>query len=71
MEGVGLPEKAKTYKKSPEKSTVGDKNGQNMKMEASDGRARELQSSIGGRRAKWENPMARESLTRPYAPPTC
>ena len=33
MDGVGLPEKAKTYQKSPYKRTVRDKNGQNTKME--------------------------------------
>ena len=33
MDGVGLPEKAKTDQKSPYKRTVRDKNGQNTKME--------------------------------------
>ena len=42
MEGVGLPKKAKIDQKSPEKNTVGDKKGQNTKMEASDGKSREL-----------------------------
>ena len=68
MEGVGLPEKAKIDQKSPKKSTVEDKNGQNMKMEASDGRPRELRSSIDWRRARWENLMVGESLTCPHAP---
>ena len=59
MEGAGLPEKAKTDQKSPEKSIVEDKNWQNTNMLASNGRSRELRSSVGGKRAKWENPMAR------------
>ena len=71
MEGVGLPEKAKTNQKSSEKRTVGDKNGQNTKMEASDGRSKELRSSVEGRQTKWENPVARGSLMRPHAPPKC
>ena len=33
MDGVGLLKKAKTNKKSPEKSTIGDKNRQNKKNE--------------------------------------
>ena len=32
MEGVRLPDKAKTNQKSPEKRTTGDKYGQNTKM---------------------------------------
>ena len=68
MEGVGLPEKAKTDQKSPKKRTIGDKNGQNTKMEASDGRTRELRSSVSGRRARWENLVIEESLT---CHPTC
>ena len=63
MEGARLPKKAKTNQKSPKKRTVGDKNGQNTKMEASYGRTRELRSSINGRRTKWENPVAGGSLT--------
>ena len=70
MEGIGLPEKAKIDKKSLEKRTAGDKNRQNTKMEASDGRTRELRSSVGGRRPKWEKPVAGGSLTCPHAPPT-
>ena len=49
MEGVGLSENTKTDQKSPEKRIVGDKNGQNTKMEASDGRTRKLRSFVGGR----------------------
>ena len=64
MEGVGLLEKGKTNQKSPEKRTAGDKKGQNTKMEASDGRTRELRSFVGGRQPKWEKPMAGGSLTR-------
>ena len=62
MEGVGLPEKAKTNQKSLEKSTAGDKNGQNTKMEASDGRSRELRSFVDGRRGRWENLVVGGSL---------
>ena len=32
MEGVGLPQKAKTYQKSLEKRIAGDKKEQNTKM---------------------------------------
>ena len=71
MEGVGLPEKAKTNQKNLEKWTINDKNASNMKMEASDGRAKELGSTIGGRRASWEKPVAGGSLTRLHAPPMC
>ena len=49
MECVGLPENTKIDQKSPEKRIAGDKNGQNTKMEASDGRTRELRSFVGGR----------------------
>ena len=64
MEGVRLSEKAKTDRKSPEKRTIGDKNGQNTKMEASDGRTKELRSSVIGRQARRENPVARGPFTR-------
>ena len=49
MEAVGLSEKVKTGQKSPKKRISGDKNGQNMKMEATNERTRELRSSVGGR----------------------
>ena len=71
MEGVGLSEKAKTDQKSPKKRTVGDKKGQNTKMEASDGRTRELRSSVDRRQPEWEKSMAGGSLTCPHAPPGC
>ena len=58
-----MSEKAKANQISPEKRTVKDKNGQNMKMEALDGRTRELRSSVGGRRARWKKPVVRGSLT--------
>ena len=71
MEGARLPRKAKTDQKSPKKSTVGDKNGQNTKMEASNGRSKELRSFVEGRRAKRENPMAGWSLTRQHVRDNC
>ena len=64
MEGVGLLEKAK----ADQKGTAGDKNGQNTKMEASDGSSRELRSYVDKRRARWENPVAGGSLMRPHEP---
>ena len=67
MEGVGLSEKAETDHKSLEKSTSGDKKGQNTKMDASGGRSRELRSSVSRRRARWENPVAGGSLTRSHS----
>ena len=63
MEGVGLSEKAKTNKKNPGKWIAEDNNGQSMKMEVSGGRTRELGSTVSGRRARWEKPVARGSLT--------
>ena len=63
MEGAGLPKKAKIDKKSSEKRIAGDKNGQNTKMEASDGRTRELRSSVGDRRARLENSVVGGTLT--------
>ena len=53
MEDVGLSERAETNQNSPEKTTAGETTGQNTKLEASDGRYKELRSSVGGRRAKW------------------
>ena len=70
MEGVRLPEKAKTNQKSLEKRTTRDKNGQNTKIEASDGRTRELQSFVGKRRARWEKSVAGGSLKHLHAPLT-
>ena len=70
MEGVGLSKKAKTDHKSQEKSTTGEKNGQNTKMEALDGRTRELQSSVDGRRARWENLVAEKGHSRATHEPT-
>ena len=46
--GVRLSKKAKTNKKSTKKRTVGDKNGQNTKMEASNGRTKELRNLSAG-----------------------
>ena len=68
MEGVGLPRKAKIDQKSPEKRTAIDKNGQNTKMEASDGRTRELRNCVGGRRPNWGKTVAGGSLLRPHEP---
>ena len=53
MEDVGLLERAETNQNSPEKTTTGERTGQNTKLEASDERYRELRSSVGRRRAKW------------------
>ena len=53
MEDVGLLEKAETNQNSPEKTTVEERTGQNTKLEMSDGRYRELRTSISGRRARW------------------
>ena len=63
MEGAGLPEKAKTDQKSSEKRIAGDENGKNTKMEALDGRTRELRSSVGKRRARLENSVVGGTLT--------
>ena len=49
---------------------VGDENGQNTQMEASDGRTRELGSFVDERQAQWEKPVARGSVMRPHVQPT-
>ena len=53
MEDVGLPERAETNQNNPEKTIAGERIGQNTKLEASDGRYRELRSFVSGTRAKW------------------
>ena len=70
MKGVRLPKKAKTDHKSQEKSTTGEKNRQNTKMEASDGRTTKLRSSVDERRARWENLVAEKGHSRATHAPT-
>ena len=53
MEDVGLSKRAETNQNSTKKTIAGERTRQNTKLEASDGRYRELQSSVDGRRAKW------------------
>ena len=48
MEDVGLSERAETNQNNPEKTTTGERTGQNTKLEASDGRYRELRSFVAG-----------------------
>ena len=53
MEDVGLSEIAETNQNGLEKTTTRERTGQNTKLEASDGRYKELRSSVEGRRARW------------------
>ena len=63
MEDVGLPERAETNQNSPKKRTFGERTGQNTKLEASNRRSKELQTSISGRRS----PVVGESTMHPHA----